>query len=590
MRCAGFFPWWTAVILLATSAGLAQVPASQPAGQLHLLVVGVDAADEIYKSNSPTPSLYGQDVLGQDAREFSKSLGQSNITDLHTLVNQDLTEGAGTAQSPFDQAFDRFQTQLGPTDTLMVVVSALFYRTGQGDLMLNFGQYGHDIFLAHLLARLRHLPCPNAILVFPGGMNPAMTQLISKYISDFPAAAGGSNLQIVISPTLLLSGKHTPLLQALSEGLRGDADNNHDGLITTGELQSYLEHKATASMPDAVARMEPGFTDNQSWTVSVTAPTREFIVLSREEQARAAGEPASDATSAPGRQTLRGSSLEVAGAKGKPALEFPKTYAVLFATDHYQHWPALTNPIDDAKALQATLRDTYQVETELVADPTASDVLTVLRRYIARSYDDNAQLIVFFAGHGYFDDVPGIGFLAMRDSELPAADVTRRSLLSFDEVQRYVTRIPAKHILLIIDSCFAGTFDRRIADNGTRDQGGDRIYAPRPLAQVIGMQMSYPTRRFITSGGKEYVPDGRPGEHSPFSRALLQTLNKNADEHGYTRWRDLQMGLEQVNPAPRWGSFGDTDDLNGDLILLTPAMRDKLQAAGTGTQTSTPSN
>ena len=104
------------------------------------------------------------------------------------------------------------------------------------------------------------------------------------------------------------------------------------------------------------------------------------------------------------------------------------------------------------------------------------------------------------------------------------------------------------------------------------------------------MQMSYPTRRFITSGGKEYVPDGRPGEHSPFSRALLQTLNKNADEHGYTRWRDLQMGLEQVNPAPRWGSFGDTDDLNGDLILLTPAMRDKLQAAGRGTQTSTPSN
>lgn len=68
MRRPWLFSSWTAVILLATSAGLAQVPSSQPAGQLHLLVIGVDAANEIYKSNSPTPSLYGQDVLGQEAQ------------------------------------------------------------------------------------------------------------------------------------------------------------------------------------------------------------------------------------------------------------------------------------------------------------------------------------------------------------------------------------------------------------------------------------------------------------------------------------------------------------------------------------------
>ena len=73
------------------------------------------------------------------------------------------------------------------------------------------------------------------------------------------------------------------------------------------------------------------------------------------------------------------------------------------------------------------------------------------------------------------------------------------------------------------------------------------------------------------SGGKDFVPDGLPGHHSPFVSALLVTLNQAADRKGYASLDDIQQGLDTVNPEPRWGDIQDENEPGADLLLLTPA-------------------
>jgi hypothetical protein len=135
---------------------------------------------------------------------------------------------------------------------------------------------------------------------------------------------------------------------------------------------------------------------------------------------------------------------------------------------------------------------------------------------------------------------------------------------------RYVNRIPSKHVVLIIDACFAGTLDRKIADSGLRGDTSMDIYAHVSLPELIERKEPKRTRRWIASGGKDFVPDGRPGHHSPFIAALLVTLNEAADRKGYATLNDIELGLNTVSPEPRWGDIQDENDAGADFILLTP--------------------
>ena len=133
----------------------------------------------------------------------------------------------------------------------------------------------------------------------------------------------------------------------------------------------------------------------------------------------------------------------------------------------------------------------------------------------------------------------------------------------------YVNRIPAKHVVLVIDACFAGTLDRKIADSGLRGNPSD-MYAHATLPELLLRKESKRTRRYFASGGKDFVPDGLPGHHSPFISALLVTLNQAADRKGYVTLDDLQQGLNTVNPEPRWGDIQDDNEPGADFLLLTP--------------------
>ncbi|MHA2100655.1 MAG: caspase family protein [Candidatus Kariarchaeaceae archaeon] len=238
--------------------------------------------------------------------------------------------------------------------------------------------------------------------------------------------------------------------------------------------------------------------------------------------------------------------------------EIRTDYALLFATDIYDSFPNLVNPIFDAETIKGELTENYNFETHLVKNAARDSLLATLRKYSSINYDKEDQLMIFFAGHGIFDDIYKEGYLMAADTKND--DIVKSSYLSHSLLQTIVNNIPCEHILLVIDACFSGTFDQRIASRGNNET--DRINE-----EWIEKKLSLKTRKYITSGGKEYVSDGKKGHHSPFARRILQALRDYGGSDGVLTLSELLANLEGIDPEPRSSEFGDNQPGSSFLFI-----------------------
>jgi hypothetical protein len=113
-----------------------------------------------------------------------------------------------------------------------------------------------------------------------------------------------------------------------------------------------------------------------------------------------------------------------------------------------------------------------------------------------------------------------------------------------------------------MDVCFGGTFDPLIAKSRSAT-----TYAETSETEFLVRKLSYRTRKYLTSGGKEYVSDGIPGKHSPFTIKFLQGLNEPGSDRILTL-SELKGFVEKLVPEPRFGSFGD-DQNASDFVFVS---------------------
>lgn len=240
-----------------------------------------------------------------------------------------------------------------------------------------------------------------------------------------------------------------------------------------------------------------------------------------------------------------------------------RDFALIFATDEYVEWGDLVNPVNDATTIAAELQDNYGFETELVTNVSTDEVLIKLREYAEKSYLPEDQLFIFFAGHGQFDESFKEGFIVGSNSL--KEDLAKSSYISHSVLRSIVDRISCEHILLAMDVCFGGTFDPTIATSGYR--GDDDMYQDIDQREFIKRKLRYKTRRYLTSGGKEYVPDGRPGHHSPFARKFLDALRSFGGVDNILTLGELISYVEKTSPEPKFGEFG-TNAPGSDFIFV----------------------
>lgn len=236
-------------------------------------------------------------------------------------------------------------------------------------------------------------------------------------------------------------------------------------------------------------------------------------------------------------------------------------YALIFVTDQYDNWNQLVNPVFDGRTIANELRTAFGFNTELIENPTQEEVFLKLRQYAERKYEQLDQLFIFFAGHGFYDELTKEGFLVTRQSL--QVDPGRQTYIPHSRLQTLINNNPCEHIFLVMDVCFGGTFDESAASRNVEDQ----IYGEPSQSEIIIRKLQYKTRKYLTSGGKEYVSDGVAGKHSPFAKQFIEALQSRGGNDGILTLSELMTFVEKLKTAPQSGRFG-ADKLGSEFVFV----------------------
>lgn len=243
-------------------------------------------------------------------------------------------------------------------------------------------------------------------------------------------------------------------------------------------------------------------------------------------------------------------------------------HALVIGTNLYigkPQWSDLSNPEIDARIIADELKNSFGFNTKLLLNTSQDSIYAALFKY-SKTLDTNDQLLIFFAGHGdfdekYFDD----GFIVLNNSLITKTDPYRKSYIKHTELERMINKLPPKQILVIMDVCFGGTFDKRVLKQESRSRGD--MYDDLETSEFVNEKLKYKTRIFITSGGKKEVPDGYKGKHSPFALKLLEALRTKGGNNGYLTATDLHAFVQKLPSGPLMGDFGD-HQFGGEFILI----------------------
>ena len=131
-----------------------------------------------------------------------------------------------------------------------------------------------------------------------------------------------------------------------------------------------------------------------------------------------------------------------------------------------------------------------------------------------------------------------------------------------DTVTSNIKRISSRHILVVADSCYSGTFTRRIYTYLDSASQRDRY-----LKKMIAKR----SRTMLASGGNEPVSDIGGGDNSVFARAFLEglkTISKNeftAEELYYQFIREMVAGSS--DQTPEYNIIRNSGHEGGDFVF-----------------------
>ncbi|MEZ4866972.1 MAG: caspase family protein [Caldilineaceae bacterium] len=217
---------------------------------------------------------------------------------------------------------------------------------------------------------------------------------------------------------------------------------------------------------------------------------------------------------------------------------FTRSLAVVIGINDYANGvPRLATPVNDATRLAHLLATEHGYDVCLVVqEATKAQLTTLFREQVPAAVGPNDRLLVYFAGHGIAldgEDGP-VGFLIPQD----AHPEDRNTFLAMTDIHDALINLPCRHLLAILDCCFAGAF-RWSATRHLRPAMPEILHKERydrfvrdPAWQVI-TSAAYDQRALdILAGnvvGKRDVVESQHGQHSPFALALFAALNGAGD-------------------------------------------------------------
>ncbi|MEC4816528.1 MAG: caspase family protein, partial [Scytonema sp. PMC 1069.18] len=225
------------------------------------------------------------------------------------------------------------------------------------------------------------------------------------------------------------------------------------------------------------------------------------------------------------------------------------SYAIIIGINQYNvtHWN-LKTAVNDARELTKILKDGYEYEVLQLLDEQATrktldNLLTAFENQTIpfsdgnRSVEPDDRVLFYFAGHGITikgnekDDGPQ-GFIYPQD----AVSGENNSLLPMRRLHDALVKLGCRHLLIILDCCFAGSF-RWVVRQAELPE--EEMYLERYNRYIAG----YAQEVITSSAYNETAADvlygfgerGDDAQHSPFAQTLLEAMDpkneNNADNN-----------------------------------------------------------
>jgi len=239
-----------------------------------------------------------------------------------------------------------------------------------------------------------------------------------------------------------------------------------------------------------------------------------------------------------------------------PLLSVGDYYALIIGVNDYQDARIidLDKPIADAKLLKSALVDNYTFDPEkvmMLENATRREIIDALDNLRETVQEGIDNVLIFYAGHGYWDETNEIGYWIPSDArQNSTADWFRNSTLT-DQIRS----IRSKHTLLIADACFSGAIFKSRAAFIDADK-------------ATNLKYSLPSRKAMTSGTLTEVPD-----RSAFIKYLVKRLEDNSSK--YFAANDLFFSMETAvinnsdsDVKPQYGTIQKVGDEGGDFIFI----------------------
>jgi len=228
-------------------------------------------------------------------------------------------------------------------------------------------------------------------------------------------------------------------------------------------------------------------------------------------------------------------------------------YALVIGIDIYEDYrlPDLDNPIKDCGSFIEAITKNYTFEEENITflrNATRADMISSLDE-LTRKVTPNDNLLIFYAGHGLWDEKSNNGYWLPSD----AVKDVKTNWVRNSAVVDYLAEIDSKHTLLITDACFGGAIFETRSGFTDDEEAFEQLY-------------ELPSRTAMTSGNKTEVPD-----RSSFAKYLIQRLNSNQEKYltSSKLFNSFQIAVIKNSKAiPQYGDIENTGDQGGDFIFL----------------------
>jgi uncharacterized caspase-like protein len=162
------------------------------------------------------------------------------------------------------------------------------------------------------------------------------------------------------------------------------------------------------------------------------------------------------------------------------------------------------------------LKDRYGFRVTLLKDTTRKEILKALNEY-RKTLTERDHLVIYYAGHGYLEPQIDRGYWIPIEGDL----LDNTDWVGFPALTDLLQLIPARQVLVVADSCFAGKLSRSTIGQLAAD-------LPDQTRTALLQEMTERRiRTALTSGGAKPVLDDGGEGHSLFATAFINILSEN---------------------------------------------------------------